>query len=179
MIPSYIFSLSWLNLYVESESVVRIYLKARVHCQFSHLTSLSDDFLVQLQTTNAKIFHLRFALKFAWTYFIERQITYKNIGGDFFDTAFLFRCEYLHYFIELYVFPSTVDAGYKNTVGSRRICSYIRYVLITGMFYIGNARTVSQEMVIDGSYNRHVLITGVHISGIHCTTYICIYYMFI
>ena len=89
MIPSYIFSLSWLNLYVESESVVRIYLKARVHCQFSHLTSLSDDFLVQLQTTNAKIFHLRFALKFAWTYFIERQITYKNIGGDFFDFSFL------------------------------------------------------------------------------------------
>ena len=37
--------------------------------------------------------------------------------------------------------------------------SYIRYVLITGMFYIGNARTVFQEMV---------LITGVLISGIHC-----------
>ena len=38
------------------------------------------------------------------------------------------------------------------------------------MFYIGNARTVFQEMVLDGSYNRHVLITGVLISGIHCIT---------
>ena len=37
------------------------------------------------------------------------------------------------------------------------------------MFYIGNARTVFQEIPGDGSYNRHVLITGVLISGIHCT----------
>ena len=44
---------------VESESEVRIYLKARFHCQFLHLTPLSDDFLVQLQTINAKMFHLR------------------------------------------------------------------------------------------------------------------------
>ena len=43
---------------------------------------------------------------------------------------------------------STVDAGYKNTLGSRKD------VLITGMFHIGNARTVFQEMVLDGSYNR-------------------------
>ena len=59
-----------------------------------------------------------------------------------------------------------MDAGYKNTLGSRKD------VLITGMFYIGNARTVFQEMVLDGSYNRHVLITGVLISGIHCTTFL-------
>ena len=56
-----------------------------------------------------------------------------------------------------------MDAGYKNTLGSRKD------VLITGMFYIGNARTVFQEIPGDGSYNRHVLITGVLISGIHCT----------
>ena len=58
-------------------------------------------------------------------------------------------CKDIYYYI-----GSTVDAGYKNTLGSRKD------VLITGMFYIGNARTVFQEMVLDGSYNRHVLITG-------------------
>ena len=32
----------------------------------------------------------------------------------------------------------TVDAGYKNTVGSREECSYIQYVLITGTFSMGS-----------------------------------------
>ena len=37
----------------------------------------------------------------------------------------------------LQVNTNTVDAGYKNTVGSREECSYIRYVLITGTFQWG------------------------------------------
>ena len=40
----------------------------------------------------------------------------------------------------------TVDAGYKNTVGSREECSYIRYVLITGTFSMGKDRNGSHTM---------------------------------
>ena len=39
--------------------------------------------MVQIQMTNAKKGHLRIALKSAETYFIERELTYKKIGGDF------------------------------------------------------------------------------------------------
>ena len=42
----------------------------------------------------------------------------------------------------------TVDAGYKNTVGSREECSYIRYVLITGTFSMGKDRNGSHTMVL-------------------------------
>ena len=47
----------------------------------------------------------------------------------------------------------TVDAGYKNTVGSREECSYNRYVLITGTFSMGKDRNGSHTMV---------LITGIY-----------------
>ena len=47
---------------------------------------------------------------------------------------------------------STVDAGYKNTVGSREECSYNRYVLIKGKINRGTYRNVSSE---------NVLITGI------------------
>ena len=58
----------------------------------------------------------------------------------------------------------------KNTLGSRKdvvksVCSYNRHVVYRKF------EIVFQEMVLDGSYNRHVLITGVPISGIHCTKY--------
>ena len=43
---------------------------------------------------------------------------------------------------------STVDAGYKNTVGSREECSYIRYVLITGTFSVRKDRNGSHTMVL-------------------------------
>ena len=52
----------------------------------------------------------------------------------------------------MYVY-STVDAGYKNTVGSREECSYIRYVLITGTFSMGKDRNGSHTIV---------LITGIY-----------------
>ena len=47
--------------------------------------------------------------------------------------------------------PSTVETGYKNIVGSRKTCSYTRYVLIKGKINIGTYRNVS---------NENVLITG-------------------
>ena len=52
----------------------------------------------------------------------------------------------------MYVY-STVDAGYKNTVGSREECSYIRYVLRTGTFSMGKDRNGSHTIV---------LITGIY-----------------
>ena len=51
---------------------------------------------------------------------------------------------------------SLVDAGYKNTVGSREECSYNRYVLITGTLSMGKDRNGSHTY--NGSYNRYVLI---------------------
>ena len=45
-------------------------------------------------------------------------------------------------------FGCTVDAGYKNNVGSREECSYIRYVLITGTFSMGKDRNGSHTMVL-------------------------------
>ena len=41
-----------------------------------------------------------------------------------------------------------VDAGYKNTLGSSNIGSYNRYVLITGIHNTVNTRTVFQIMVL-------------------------------
>ena len=34
-------------------------------------------------------------------------------------------------------FVSTVETGYKNIVGSRKTCSYNRYVLISGVLITG------------------------------------------
>ena len=45
-------------------------------------------------------------------------------------------------------YANTVDAGYKNTVGSREECSYNRYVLITGTFSMGKDRNGSHTMVL-------------------------------
>ena len=50
---------------VNSESEVRIQFNDRFDCQFLHFTSLSDEFLVQLQKTNAKKLLLRIPLKLA------------------------------------------------------------------------------------------------------------------
>ena len=47
---------------------------------------------------------------------------------------------------------STADTGYKNTLGSSNIGSFNRYVLITGVNYTVDMRTVSR----DGSYIRNV-----------------------
>ena len=47
-----------------------------------------------------------------------------------------------------YYNTNTVDTGYKNTVGSREECSYIRYVLITGTFSMGKDRNGSHTIVL-------------------------------
>ena len=69
-------------------------------------------------------------------------------------------------------YVSTVETGYKNIVGSRKTCSYNRYVLIKGKINRGTYRNVSSEDVfITGMflyrcfYNRYVVITGVLITG--------------
>ena len=49
---------------------------------------------------------------------------------------------------------STVETGYKNTVGSRKTCSYNRYVLISGVLITG------MFLYPVCSYNQYVLITG-------------------
>ena len=43
---------------------------------------------------------------------------------------------------------STVETGYKNIVGSRKTCSYNRYVLIRGKINRGTYRNVSSEDVL-------------------------------
>ena len=50
--------------------------------------------------------------------------------------------------IFIYIYMYTVDAGYKDIVGSREECSYIRYVLITGTFSMGKDRNGSHTMVL-------------------------------
>ena len=44
--------------------------------------------------------------------------------------------------------PSCAYAGYKNTLESKKICSYNRYVLITGIYNTVDLRTVIQMMVL-------------------------------
>ena len=56
---------------------------------------------------------------------------------------------------------STVDAGYKNSIGIRKIYSYNRYKL-----YSSNSN--ENRFPEDGSYIRNVLISGVLTTGIHC-----------
>ncbi len=55
------------TLSVDSESEVRIQFNLRLDCQFLHFTSISDEFLVQSQTTNAKKLLLRTPLQFSKT----------------------------------------------------------------------------------------------------------------
>ena len=50
-----------------------------------------------------------------------------------------------------YNYCYAVETGYKNIVGSRKTCSYNRYVLIKGKINRGTYRNVSSE---------NVLITG-------------------
>ena len=54
---------------VDSESEVRIHYNDRFDCQILHFTPLSDEFLVQIQTTNAKRLLLRKSLNFINTLF--------------------------------------------------------------------------------------------------------------
>ena len=62
-----------------------------------------------------------------------------------------------------HLFSYTVETGYKNIVRSRKTCSYNRFVLIRDKINRGTYRNVSSE-----DYNRHVLISGVLITGFHC-----------
>ena len=63
---------------------------------------------------------------------------------------------------------STVDTGYKNTLGSSNIGSFNRYVLITGVNYTVDMITVFQRWFlypecsfIRCSYNRYLLYISV------------------
>ena len=56
----------------------------------------------------------------------------------------------------MFALTDTVETGYKNIVGSRKTCSYNRYVLIKGKINRETYRNVSSE---------DVLISGVLITG--------------
>ena len=71
---------------------------------------------------------------------------------------------YTHTLCFIYVdddIETTVDAGYKNTFGSRKICSYNRYKLYS---------KYENRLPEDGSYIQNVFISGVLRTGIHCNT---------
>ena len=61
-----------------------------------------------------------------------------------------------------------METGYKNIVGSRKKCSYNRYVLIRGKINLGAYRNVSSENVlITGmSYIRFLLYVHMRLSKI-------------
>ena len=71
----------------DSESEVIIHFNDRFDCQSLHFTSLSDEFLVQLQTTNAQKL-LRMPLKLPKLTLSKCNHIYK-IGGAFFHFHFL------------------------------------------------------------------------------------------
>ena len=51
------------------------------------------------------------------------------------------------------MYRNTAVAGYKNTLGSRKICSYNRYKLYS---------RYENRFPEGGSYIQNVLITGIH-----------------
>ena len=70
-------------------------------------------------------------------------------------------------FLDQFVlYLNTADAGYKNIVGSREECSYIQYVLITGVLI---TCVLITGVLITGVLITGVLITGVLITGVLIT----------